>query len=102
MKEEYVNYAQAVKLRELGFDWDCEKAYYYHAWMSEPILTLTTIAYKEVENYDGTDIYLAPRLDQAQKWLREIKELIICIEPRFYKGKRPFIGYSYHINEKEK
>ena len=52
MKEEYVTYEQAVKLKELGFDWEC--------------------------NHFNPDCS-AIRLDQAQRWLREKHNL--SVEP---------------------
>lgn len=81
MTEDFVSYEQAVKLYNLDFDWNCERAYYIHSWMKEPRLVHFTIAYKEQRNYDGTDVYPAPSPAQAQKWLREVKELHVQVAP---------------------
>ena len=81
MTDHYVSYEQALKLKELGFDCACEKAYYNHAWMDKPKLVFNIIAHEEAENYDGTDIYPAPRLDQAQAWLRDCKGLHVSPDP---------------------
>lgn len=78
-KESYVTYQQAADLYNLDFDWDCELAYYYHAWMNEPRLAHFTVAHKEARNYDGTDVYFAPTLSMAQKWLREVKEIDVLV-----------------------
>ena len=37
----------------------------------------------------------APRLGQAQKWLRDVKGVEVVIEPRFCNYKR--IGYDWHV-----
>ncbi len=65
MKEEYVTYEQAVKLKELGFDWECNQ---YYLSDYEDIINHTKGAYNHNDNGLA---YSAPRLDQAQKWLRE-------------------------------
>ncbi|MBD5242093.1 MAG: hypothetical protein HDS59_08465 [Barnesiella sp.] len=85
MKEEYVTYEQAVKLKELGF---AEKV--NHAYLKkisiEPELSvgdLKEVHSKDPKNYNdnrkgagkGLFFYSAPRLDQAQKWLIDTKKL---------------------------
>ena len=75
MKEKYVSFEQATKLCELGFDDEVAVSYYMHAWMDTPKLTDRLLALAEAEMYDGTDVYPAPRLDQAQAWLKEVKNI---------------------------
>ena len=83
MKEEYVTYEQAVKLKELGFDWKVEHSY------TDVIKESAREEWDEEECQWSTvyDInsYPKPRLDQAQKWLREEKK--IHIEPKFQYGR---------------
>ena len=75
MTEHYVSYEQAARLCEVGFDSEVGTVYYMHAWMDTPKLTDRLLALMEAEMYDGTDIYPAPRLDQAQAWLREVHNI---------------------------
>ena len=66
-KEDFVTYEQAVALKKLGFNYDCDYCY------SED---------KELYKYDyHTEYYTrisndisAPTLAQAQKWLRKTKK----------------------------
>lgn len=81
MKENFVTYEQAKLLKESGFNWECNHM------VSSP--------------YDSNRVCFAPTLSQAQKWVREVKGVIICIEPRFYKNKRPLVGYDYHLFNKD-
>ena len=86
-KEDFVTYEQAVKLKELGFDWDCGMYYatqcycegnnpYYFDTISTGDL-IASPKYKEDED-DGWVIdeeysVLAPTIYLAQKWLRNVK-----------------------------
>lgn len=78
-KEEYVSYEQAVKLKELGFDYKC-----YDFFTEDVKLPLSEIKpFPKPKNWnESEDKISAPRLDQVQKWLREIKG--IDIEPRVW------------------
>ena len=111
MKEEYVTYEQAVKLKELGFS---EKGNHgcSRKIRIEPNLSygyVKEVHSKEPKNYNdnrkgagkGLFFYSAPRIDQAAAWLREVKGTIVYPEPGFYKGKRPLMGYGYHIYDKD-
>ena len=89
MKEEYVTYKQAVKLKELGFDWKVDRSYTYvikesarEEWDEEECQWCTV--------YD-CNFYPKPRLDQAQKWLREVKHIYVypeinCLKKWFAKA----------------
>ncbi|MBD5326795.1 MAG: hypothetical protein HDS04_09015 [Bacteroides sp.] len=95
MKEEYVTYGQAVKLKELGFDWVCRDFY--------PITGALGIkrncSHANFNSFEMSfdskygEIFSAPRLNQAHAWLREIKG--IDIEPRVWLvgGKREYRPY---------
>ena len=92
MKEEYVSYEQSQALKRLGFAEPCDTFYNSH-------LQLCRYSDSDVinRNTNGhhTPSCSAPRLDQAQKWLREVKGVEIVVEPRFCNYKR--IGYDWHV-----
>lgn len=86
MKEHYVTYEQADKLKDLGFDWECNR-YYTDGYANSDPEDLTTVIklhydspynHNRVISADGA-CYSAPRLDQAQKWLREVKEIDVLV-----------------------
>ena len=72
MKEEYVTYFQAVKLKELGFKDKCN-AYY---WTEDKAFECTnSIVHKNSDTCQT--VVMAPFLWQAQKWLREKHSLSV-------------------------
>ena len=83
MKEEYVTYECAVKLKELGFD---ERTTYEY---SEIVEGSGREEWDEDEQrmmfIEDINYYPKLRLDQAQKWLRE-KRMFLMIDPRYYQG----------------
>ena len=90
MKEEYVTYECAVKLKELGFKDKCN-AYY---WTEDKALERTnSIVHKNSDTCQT--VVMAPFLWQAQKWLREVKGVEVVVEPRFCNYKR--IGYDWNV-----
>lgn len=72
--EDLVTYEQAVKLKELGFDWECYQ--YYND--DEELWTYTSMGYgDDCRNWNDKDYAAignakcsAPTLAQVQKWLR--------------------------------
>lgn len=66
--EDFVTYRQAVKLKELGFDWETYAHYHFNKIDGLPD------KYPDVtfDNYNcsSLEMYSAPTLSQAQKWLR--------------------------------
>lgn len=101
MNEDFVTYEQALKLKELGFDWECD---YCCEDNRELLGTINVINVHEFYHLTGVKLdnaLPAPTLAQAAKWLRDVKGIIICIEPRFYKNKRPLVGYDYHLFNKD-
>ena len=80
MKEEYVTYEQAVKLKELGFDWEVNKVYHRPSTLAEWELFPWHSGYNDWNN-EGKFYISAPTLSLAQKWLREVKRIIV--EPHF-------------------
>lgn len=77
MKEEYVSYECAVKLKELGFDWKVEHSY------TDVIKESAREEWDEEECQWSTvydcNSYPKPRLDQAQKWLRDCKDMDVLV-----------------------
>lgn len=87
MTEDFVTYEQAVLLKELGFDWKCN--HYYHLY--DELATLSVIS--EYENSNEFDKnWTAPTLSQAQKWLREVKQIDLFITKELSK-------YYWYIGE---
>lgn len=83
MKEEYVTYPNARTLKRIGFDESCE--YYYN-----PDKKLLKVKSSALSPQTTNNSYLdeiakgmatAPRLDQAQAWLRDCKDTIVIAEP---------------------
>ena len=82
--EDFVTYEQAIKLKNLGFDWDC--GYYYNE-CNQNFMPNTNDSYGMLNTNDLLDninriwnCISAPTLSQAQKWLRNIKDIIIVID----------------------
>ena len=73
--EDFVTYEQADKLCDLGFDFKCIARYYEEEF---------EITSESPTNYNSDryryDLISAPTLAQAQKWLREVKDIIIGID----------------------
>ena len=75
--EDFVTYEQAKTLKDLGFDWECN--HWYH--IDEKILN-TSHDYAN-HNVLSPKALSAPTLNQAQKWLREVKGIKVYIKPLF-------------------
>ncbi|MBD5302315.1 MAG: hypothetical protein HDS16_04885 [Bacteroides sp.] len=84
MKEEYVTYEQSQALKRLGFKE--ETTHYYVNFKSYGEVKLWSC--NPPENHNArlsiNEVCSAPRLDQAQKWLREVKGVLV--EPHFQYG----------------
>lgn len=68
----------AKLLKEAGFDWKCEYAYM-------PSTEMGNVPFKHFHNrtnYNGLqyEVYSAPTLDVAQRWLRDVKDEYVVIE----------------------
>lgn len=90
--ETYVTYEQAVKLKELGFDWEC-----YEFWDTTFCTDGTPVKIRKTKHNPkvcvmsecnsmleemGSDLITAPTMAVAARWLRETKG--IDIELRVY------------------
>lgn len=69
MEDDFVTYEQAVKLKELGFDWKCKN---YYSYEDKALKEIACINHNR-EKFLG--ICSAPKLAQAAKWLREAKNI---------------------------
>ena len=95
MNEDFVTYKQAVKLKELGFDWECNHYYNVDHVLcennNEPFSIFTKDTYYENHNNDNdwSTICSAPTLAQAAKWLRE-KDICVTSNINIRGGKYKF------------
>lgn len=72
MNEDYVSYEVAKLLKENGFDWYCRALYAPNSEVLSHSLG--------VSNTYDVDVYAAPTLYMAQKWLRVEKDIHIMID----------------------
>lgn len=79
--EDYVSFEQAKALKELGFDWGCN--HWYHPL--EPYKVLESISYCNHNRFIRP--YSAPFLAQVQKWLREVKGILVYASPSVRKNE---------------
>lgn len=88
MKEDFVTYELAVKLKEKGYN--CELPYAMYNEIGQFFLLTTSAPYNVCESgykcrvyYDYNDFdkndFIAPTIPQVLKWLREEKKLYIEI-----------------------
>lgn len=77
--EDFVTYDQAVKLKELGFDWETF-GFYLGATLN------TKVPSWKITNTTDLPIVSAPTLYQAQKWLREKQNLFVISDVYFKNG----------------
>lgn len=92
MKEDFVTYEQAVKLKELGFDWKCDHWHHWDNWCGS--------CYSGVyENHNMFEKGISvPTLAQVQKWLREVKGVDISIDHVYHRldtGDK--VMYGLHV-----
>lgn len=95
--EDYVSFEQAQKLKELGFDWECETFWddegspHEHEWVIKQLHN-----YPYVRNDEDCTIF-RPTLAQAAKWLREVKK--ICVEIRIYPIYMSWFGKIFDLKD---
>lgn len=91
MKEDFVTYNLAVKLKEKGFDWTC-MAHFNTITYNEPTLnynvTVDDIRGSNFKSLNKLDSFIdAPTISQVLKWLRK-KNIYITLN----------IGYCYETD----
>lgn len=79
--EYFVSLEVAKLLKKAGFDWECRKIYYCYredddTWELEDNYKI----HKHILELDYC--LLAPTLDVAQRWLREVKGILLYITPK--------------------
>lgn len=95
MNEDFVSYELALALKACGFNEPCLTFYDTNKEFGR---ALDTDNFNHLgETYQGewfTDTISAPSLWQAQKWLREKKELFIEVSPNFGMRARATFGIT--------
>jgi hypothetical protein len=91
MEEHFVNYNQALALKELGFDEPCLGIYYGNK--KNFIISETLITNSELDSYNSPDSEItAPLKSQVFKWFRDKHNL------RGFIGFRPNVKqFDFHI-----
>ena len=74
--EDYVSFETAKMLKEKGFDEECKRRYNCRGELSR----VDSMVYMN-SHRDMQDKYVAPTLQMAMKWLREVYGLHISLEP---------------------
>jgi hypothetical protein len=100
MEKEFVNYNQALKLKELGFDEPCFGRYYCKKSYSmlNPNSEETELVFEFGQYIKQTEItILAPLFQQAFRWFRE-KGYLSYIEV-FNDGKYDYTNVSSYFSE---
>lgn len=75
-----VTFEQAKKLKEAGFDWPVELAYFNMPGVKHLHGSL-------VHAHEACD-YPSPTVALALKWMRDVKHIDTCISPHFYEDGR--------------
>ena len=77
--EDYVSYEQSVKLKELGFNWECN-----HFYDEDKELIKYDFHQEFYDEELYADCILAPTLSQVHKWLREVHHIDINIDSVYH------------------
>lgn len=78
---DFCSFEQCVKLKELGFDWECDYRYVDNRDLLGLFNLINVHEFYHLTGVKITDDSVpAPTLSQAQKWLREVKDIIIGID----------------------
>ena len=83
LTEDYCNFETAKLLKEKGFDGDggdCECHMFYCDYTEERIMPICEIGLIP----DNEEAFFAPTHQMAMKWLREMHNIFIVIEPHMY------------------
>lgn len=90
--EDFVTCWQAIKLKELGFNWNCN--HFYDTETKELIENSSKYSLTYNNHNSCWNCVSAPTLAQARKWLGEVKDVNIVSNFKFHKGK---VKYSWYI-----
>jgi len=101
MEEHFVNYNQALALKELGFDEPCFGAYRSHSHFIGH-LDIQYCTTNNLKQYEWLLHTLAPLKSQVFKWFRDeynIQGYIYPLTVQGYKNGRIFTNYIYTIKD---
>lgn len=87
--EDYITYDQAVKLKELGFDW--ETTHFYDLEETQEGCIKGRVP-QDFNAMTFISLVSAPTLSQAQKWLRDVKGIHIEIKYTSNPQYEPWVG----------
>ena len=93
--EYYVSSEIAKLLKEAGFDWKCRKCYNKGVLFDMEPDEIRT----QTPQHSSYDV-LAPTLEVAQRWLREVKHLDISIHYDPTIKSQPYVYFIYDVEEK--
>jgi len=83
MKNEFIPYTEALKLKELGFNEKCIGVYYNNG--KKFLISETLMTNSELDSYNSTDSEMStPLYQQAFRWFREKHNLHCNIDPWGY------------------
>ena len=93
----YVSLEVAKLLKEVGFDWKCNGVFLSEDGTQYAFIKADAACDNNNSKYNPYNIS-APTLDIAQRWLREVKNLVILIDisPSYCNWKPN--GYKFVIN----
>lgn len=102
MKEQFVTYDIALKLKELGFDGQCFAFYFdgeFRILHQFNNLDINSRSNSEHHKLNSTmNLYAAPLWQQAIDWLREKHDLIVYVSS-YQKDKHLFGVFTYGDEE---
>lgn len=102
--EDYVTFEQAVKLKELGFDWECNHYYQDNDQSLHPNFYENFNKHSKLitddEKLIKVTLYSAPTLSQAQKWLREVKRIYVEISRYHLNNFAYELKFDYDSNHR--
>lgn len=79
--EYYVSLEVAKLLKEAGFKWRINTAYRDGVLVFQGNLLCDNFNGKQYENAALHEFFSAPTLEVAQRWIREVKAMHICVKP---------------------
>ena len=94
--EDFVSFETSKLLKEKGFNAKCDKCYAYFA---DDDIRVLNLKYSKSAQSLSENRYPCITLQMAMKWLREIHNIHIDIDPEWTsKGGFSVIGYCFNIH----
>ncbi len=94
--EDYVSFETAKLLKEKGFDWDCKQVY-------DLVRPQSCADGKMYDNFPDknpnahSELVSAPTLQMTMKWLREVHNLVVSVEPEINTDSEVDLFYVFKI-----